>query len=282
MAITNVSPAYITQFDTLVKQAYQGTGKLRQSVRFVDGVEGSVYKFPVLDAGQATARGAAGSDLVAMGGTFGQKDCILSDWNATDYVDNWEKLKVNFSIEQEYVARCAKAIARREDQLVIAALNTAGAAGTTVPNNVSGSVAGLTVAAVRAAMSALDDVEADEDGRFFVFNSIAKAKLLSAVEVTSSDYANVKALVNGEVDTFLGFKFIMLGSRAEGGLPKTATTRSCFAYHKDSVGLAVAMDSPVRIEYVAHKGSWIVDKQYSAGAVVIDPKGVVKVQCEEA
>ena len=42
--------------------------------------------------------------------------------------------------------------------------------------------------------------------------------LLNEEEITSVDYNNVKALVNGDVDTFGGFKFVVIEDRAEGGL----------------------------------------------------------------
>ena len=52
-----------------------------------------------------------------------------------------------------------------------------------------------------------------------VIHANGLAALLDETELTSSDFATVKALSTGEIDTFLGFKFITLGDRDEGGLP---------------------------------------------------------------
>ena len=44
--------------------------------------------------------------------------------------------------------------------------------------------------------------------RYLVHNAAQLQNLLGQTQVTSADYNSVKALVNGELDTFLGFKFI--------------------------------------------------------------------------
>lgn len=76
--------------------------------------------------------------------------------------------------------------------------------------------------------------------------------LLDETELTSSDFATVKALAQGEINSFLGFKFIMLGDRDEGGLP-LPSTRTNFAFHRDSVGLGVSIAQKTEINYVAEK-----------------------------
>jgi hypothetical protein len=106
--------------------------------------------------------------------------------------------------------------------------------------------------------------------------------LLANSEVTSSDYNSIKALVNGEIDTWLGFKWKMIGDRDEGGLPLSSTTRTCIAYHKASTGLAIGIDRSSSIDWVPEKRAWLASVDLKAGACVIDPKGIVLVLCKEA
>ena len=55
----------------------------------------------------------------------------------------------------------------------------------------------------------LDENETDpEETRYLVCTANQLSDFLNIAEVKSSDYNSIKALVQGEVDTYLGFKFI--------------------------------------------------------------------------
>tara|TARA_R110002020_G_scaffold91874_1_gene222888 strand:- start:126 stop:725 length:600 start_codon:yes stop_codon:yes gene_type:complete len=66
---------------------------------------------------------------------------------------------------------------------------------------------GLNVGKLRAAKQILDSNEAEDDGRYMIINAKQLQNLLAETELTSSDYAAIKALVHGEINTFLGFDF---------------------------------------------------------------------------
>ena len=74
------------------------------------------------------------------------------------------------------------------------------------------------------------------------------SNLLGTTQVTSSDFNSVKALVQGEVDTFLGFKFITSNRLAKGG-----NDRTCIAFAQDGITLAVGKDVSARIDERADK-----------------------------
>ena len=103
-------------------------------------------------------------------------------------------------------------------------------------------------------------------------------QLLATTPVTSSDFNTVKTLVNGEIDTFLGFKFVIIETRDEGGLPGDGTTScSSFAYHKKAVGYVVGLDMKTTVDWVAQKTSWLANGILKAGAVIRENAGVVKI-----
>jgi hypothetical protein len=58
--------------------------------------------------------------------------------------------------------------------------------------------------------------------------------LLGTTQVTSSDFNTVKALVQGSVDSFMGFKFI-----SSNRLPHNGTSRQVFAYAQDGLKCAI-------------------------------------------
>jgi hypothetical protein len=104
--------------------------------------------------------------------------------------------------------------------------------------------------------------------------------LLGEAEITSQDFASVKALVRGEINSFMGFNILTMGDRDEGGVPKPST-RSCFAWHKDSMGYAESMSQKTEVNYVPEKTSFLVSSMFSAGSVTIDAEGLVQVTCTE-
>lgn len=75
------------------------------------------------------------------------------------------------------------------------------------------------------------DVSEIDGARYFVANAKALEGLLASTPGTNSDYNTVRALVNGEVDTLLGFNFV----RSERLLRPNAGQRRCFAIVKGAV-----------------------------------------------
>jgi hypothetical protein len=93
----------------------------------------------------------------------------------------------------------------------------------------------------------LDDAEIDEERqRYFLTNPHNINALLNTTEVKSSDYNTVKALAQGQIDTFMGFKFIK-STRLAADDTDTGATK-CYAFAQDSLVLAVAEEPNVHID----------------------------------
>lgn len=277
----NISTAFTTLFDSEVKQAYQGQRLLAGVTRERTGVQGNTVKFPKIGKGSATIR-VPQTDVVPLNVTYSQVTATMEDYIAAEYSDIFDQSHVNFSERQELVQVVSGAIARRMDQVVLDALSAASGTNT-VANSVGGSNTNLNVAKLRAAKKALDAKNVPSDGRCMIIHANSLDSLLAETEVTSSDFASVKALVTGDVDTFLGFKFITMGDRDEGGLPKDGSNdRTVYAFHKDAMGLGISMNQASRVDYIAEKTSFLVASMFSAGSVAIDAEGIVKVTCREA
>ena len=275
----NISGVFQTLFDSEVKQSYQAESVLRPYVRVKPNVKGSTQKFYVIGKGTASVR-TPQSDVVPIGVSYTPQTATMSDYSAAEYSDIFQAGKVNFEERQELVQLCGKAIGRRLDQLIIAALDAASSS-LTVDNDIGGSNTNMNVAKIREAKLLLDKKNVPQEDRALVIHADGLANLLSETSVTSSDFVNVKALVNGQVDTFLGFKVVSLGDRDEGGLTLTGSDRQCFAFHKASLGLAENMTARTEINYIAEKTSHLVNAMFSAGATHIDAEGIVEITTEE-
>jgi hypothetical protein len=219
-----------------------------------------------------------------------------------DYIDHLpldesDKLRIAVSLESGYVQSLASALNRRIDQTIVnAALGTAytGKTGSTpvtfdtsnqqvAVNYVEGSTpadSNLTLGKLRSARQILLENEAIMDNEL-VYCVISPSNLMALLrneETTSVDYNTVKSLVNGQLDTFMGFKFIVSNL-----LPLAAgNVRSAIAYSKSA--LAFTWLKPVTGK-VAERS----DKNYtlqmsimaSFGASRLFEDKIVEILCDE-
>jgi N4-gp56 family major capsid protein len=273
-----ISNAFVQLFDAEVKQAYQASRMLAGVTRERTNVEGNQVKFPKIGKGTATVR-VPQTDVTPLNVTYSQVTATMSDYIAAEYSDIFSQQKVNFDERRELVQVVGNAIGRRMDQLVIDALNAASSP-STVGTDIGGTGSNMNLAKLLAAKKALDTKNVPSQGRCMLIHANGLSALLDETELTSSDFATVKALSTGEIDTFLGFKFISLGDRDEGGLP-IPSTRTCFAFHRDAVGMGIGMGQRSEINYVPEKTSFLVSSMFSAGAVAIDDEGIVKISATE-
>lgn len=269
-----ISQVFQDAYDAEVKRAYGDTMLLKDTVYKKTGIVGKSVYFRKKGKGMASPHNP-GSDVTAMNVDYSQVECILEDWEAYDYVDKFDAKKINFSEIRELAEVASDALGLRMDQIIIDKVN----AGYDAANTVGTTGQALTVAALRAAVKLLNKTGAPKNERYFIHDAQQLDDLLATTEVTSSDYNSVKTLVQGEINTFLGLKFICLADRDEGGLPKAnsdADTKG-FVWHKRAVGFALGQDLETSMDWIPEKRAYLVGGDFSAGAVVIDDKGIVAV-----
>lgn len=277
-----LADAAVAQFDGEVKHAYQGMGMLRPTVRNRNGVVGSTHRFPKMGKGTATPR-ISQTDVVPMNIAHTSATATLEDWNAPEYTDIFDQQKVNYSERQELATVIAGAIGRREDQLIIDAIDAASTT-LTVSEDIGGNDTGLNTTKLRRAMRLFDDQAAPSGQRYFLGHAIGKEQLLGETEPTSGDFNTVRALVNGEITSFVGFQFMWMETRDEGGLTVATNVRTNYAWHggpMGSVGMATGINFNTEVNYIADKTSWLANGLFTAGAVTIDALGVAEISTYE-
>ena len=271
-----LSSVAVTEFDSMVKHAYQGKGLLKPAVTIRNNVVGDTYKFRRMGKGLANQKST--SDLVTpMNVEHEFKTATLTNWNAPEYTDIFDQADVNFDEKQELASTIADAIGRRCDQLVIDALD-----GSTpdAADIVHGGVS-LTMAKIIAAQVSLRGQNVQNSNLYAAVNAAGLGGLLNDEKATSSDYQTVKALVSGDVNSLAGFQFIILGDRTEGGLSVTANTVDSWFFQRDAVGLAIGIDMKTSVDWVPERTSYLCNGMLKAGSVVRDNGGLVKVQYKD-
>jgi hypothetical protein len=271
-----LSSVAVTEFDSMVKHAYQGTGLLKPAVTIRNNVVGDTYKFRRMGKGLANQKST--SDLVTpMNVAHEFKTATLTNWNAPEYTDIFDQADVNFDEKQELASTIADAIGRRCDQLVIDALD-----GSTpdAADIVHGGVS-LTMAKIIAAQVSLRGQNVQNSNLYAAVNAAGLGGLLNDEKATSSDYQTVKALVSGDVNSLAGFQFIILGDRTEGGLSVTGNTVDSWFFQRDAVGLAIGIDMKTSVDWVPERTSYLCNGMLKAGSVVRDNGGLVKVEYKD-
>ena len=281
---TGLTTNKVKIFDDMVKLAYQTSGSnLKDTVRVKNGIKGESVQFPLMGKGIGVARGTTQTNIIEgansklMNITHSNVTANLTGYVFPELTDMFDQAEVNYNEQSELSKVITMAMGRRVDQTVIAAL----VAGT--PSTVAGSGAttGLTVAKLIAAKIALDKKGVPTSDRVCVLTPHQIGDLLNTTKVTDVDYNTVKTLVNGEVDTFLGFKFISIEDRAEGGLPLSSAQRQIFFYHKMALGLAISIEPTVKVDWIPEHVSYLANGMLDMGAVMIDPDGVYQLEVKE-
>lgn len=280
---TNLSPAFVQLFEAEVHQAYQGAAVLRGAARTRTGVVGDTVKFPKVGKGSASVR-TPQTDVVPINGSFSSVSVSLTDFVAAEYSDVFNQAKVNFDERQELAALVGNAIGRREDQIIIDALDAASAGSTvakTVVTTGSAAASNLNVGKIIAAKKALDAKNVPATDRHFIIHANNLAGLLGDERAISSDFQTLQALVGGQINQMMGFTFHIVGDRDEGGLPLATADRTCFAFHRSAIGVGVGIAPKTEINYIPQKTSFLITAMLSMGAGAIDVDGIVDVICEE-
>lgn len=180
---------------------------------------------------------------------------------------------------------------RTTDDIVISAMGgtaytgQSGATAVTFPSsnkivyNQFASGNGLTKAKVLATKRILDSNEVEVTDRFFAHTAAGLEDLLNTTEVTNSDYNVVKALVQGEVKTWVGFQFI----HSERLLTDSASNRLNYGWQRAAMQLAIQKDIEGRVDERADKNyAWQVYMRMCMGSTRLEEARIVQVACTEA
>jgi len=284
---TQITTAFVEQYKSNVLHLAQQKGsRLRDTVRY-ESVTGKNHFFERIGAVSAQKRTSRHSDTPRMDTPHSRRRVSMDDYDWADLIDQEDKVRMLITPQSEYAMAGANAMGRAMDTAIIEAAvgNAYGgvAGGTTIvlpsAQKVVHGSAGLTVAKLLSAKEILDgsDVDADEE-RFCILSAKQVTDLLNTTEVKSSDYNTVKALAQGQLDTFLGFKFI----RSERLGTDTDGNRQVTVYNKSGLGLAMGSEIQTRISERDDKNyATQVFLSMTIGATRVEDEKVVEIACQE-
>ncbi len=287
---SQVTTAFVQQYSANVQMLSQQKGsRLRDAVN----IENVVGKNAFIDQiGKATAqlRTSRHGDTPQLDTPHARRRVSLASYEYADLIDDQDKVRMLIDPTSQYAQAAAAAMGRAMDDVIIdAALGTAstgetgsGSATLDSTNNMVGSASsndGLTIAKLLEAKRKMDLNDVDPSiARYIAVGPKQIEDLLGTTQVTSSDFNTVKALAQGDINTFLGFEFIMT-NRLD---VDSNDIRSCFAWAEDGITLGIGKDVSARIDERSDKG-YATQVYYcmDIGAVRMEESKVVKIFCDE-
>ena len=278
---TQITTAFVNQFSSNVSMLSQQMGSLLRSSVDTESVTGEKAFFDQIGESAAIARTSRHGDTPLVETPHSRRMVTLTTYEWADLIDDSDKVRMLIDPTSSYARAAAAAMGRAMDDTIITALGGAaktGKEGTTSTAFPSGQKiahgsAGLTVAKLVSAKKLLDAQSVDPSiPRYIVVSPEQIEDLLNTTSVNT-----VKALVQGDVDTFVGFKFITSNRLNDDG-----TSRLCYAWAQDGCKLAVGKDVMARIDERSDK-SYSTQVFYCAtfGSTRMEEDKVVEIACNE-
>tara|TARA_R110000787_G_scaffold89802_4_gene189964 strand:- start:3870 stop:4751 length:882 start_codon:yes stop_codon:yes gene_type:complete len=218
-----ITTAMVEQYKGNVEHLVQQKGSRLRSTVSMETVTGKNAFFEQIGSTAAQLRTSRHADTPRMDTPHARRRVSLEDYDWADLIDDEDRVRLLVDPQGPYATAAANALGRAIDSAIISAADgtaftgvaggtsTSYTAGNTVDVQVGVSPAadvGLNVGKLRAAKQVLDANEADDEDRYCIINAKQLQNLLAETEVQSSDFNTIKALVSGDVDSFLGFSFI--------------------------------------------------------------------------
>lgn len=300
-----ITEAFVNQYEAnFYVLAQQMASRLEPTVDVITGIVGqsrSAERVGKSDAYDITSRH---SDTKYVETPHSRRWIDLSDKGWADLVDELDEIRLLADPKSVYPKLAMAALNRAKDDVIYAAARgsartNSGTTALPAGQKIAEGGTGLTLAKLLTAKEILDSNEIEDDAeydavgqsgtnrgdingtvaprRVIVCSAKQLTNLYGTTEIKSVDYNNVKALAQGAIDTFLGFKFV----RSE-RLAKSSTTRYAVAYSKKTIRLGIGKDIVTSIDKLPSKNMSVqVYARMSVGAVRVEDEGVVEIGCFE-
>lgn len=279
-----VTTAFVDQYSAVLQHLSQQKGSRLRGLCRTEVMRGKQAFFDQIGQQVASVRTTRGADTILNDTPHSRRSVTLQDYEVADLIDDQDRLRMITDPTSSYAQAQAFALGRAMDDVIISAATGVaytGASGTTqtsLTNTIAAGGAGLTIDKLREAKFTLDNADVDPSlPRIIVVSPKQIQDLLETVEIRSADYNTVRALVAGQVDTFLGFQFV-----TSTRLAKSGSDRTCFCYAIDGILLAMAKDLTVRVDERPDKSyAHQVYACMSLGATRMEEEKVVSIICQE-
>ena len=314
---TQISTAFVKQYsDNIMMLVQQMGSRLRGATTLETGKRGEEVYMEQLGATAAQLVTSRHADSPLVDTPHSRRRVTPKSFQWGDLIDDQDKLRMLIDPASSYAQNAAMAMGRSIDDEIISALTgTAqtgvdGSTSTTLPAAQKVAVnshayglgtgdKGLTISKLLEAKKILGAADADDydlagnPNIFCVVNSKQLAHLLSdmsfgskmgntdagfsGINALSGDYNSVRGLVTGEIDTFMGVRFI----RTERLGTDSNSDEQVVMFHRAGIGLCVWDDIKARVTERADKRfATYVYFSMTVGSTRLEEERVVEIACD--
>ena len=285
---SQITTAFVQQYSNNVQMLSQQKGSLLRNSVDAETIVGKHAFFEQVGSAVAQKRVSRHSDTPQIDTPHARRRVSMVDYEYADLIDKQDQVRTLIDPTSSYAQAAAFALGRAMDDEIISAISGNAFSGETGSTTVAlpsaqkiteSGTAGLTIDKLREAKEKFDSASVDPSiPRYIVVGPKQISDLLGTTQVTSSDFNTVKALANGEINSFLGFNFI-----TSNRLSIASSKRLCLAFAMDGVKLALGQDIMTRIDERSDKGyATQVYVCMTMGATRMEEEKVVTIQAHEA
>jgi len=293
-----ISTAFVKQFgDNIMMLSQQRGSKLRDTVMQEPNVTGETVFMDQIGPTAAQRVTTRHADSPQVDTPHERRRVSLIDIEWGDMIDDFDRLKTLIDPQSAYSQNAAWAIGREVDQIIIenffsdavtgkdgggtqsfpASQQVAANEGTDVSNSGGSGAQGLNIEKLREARRILkqNNIDLEAETPTIAVKADQTFDLLTTSEVTSADFNTVRALVNGELDTYMGFRFVhteLLQTDNSGDVRNPV-------YVSSGMGMAEAQSPTARItERPDKRFSTYIYYSTSMGATRLEEERVVEIK----
>lgn len=306
-----ITEAFVQEYSSNIYMLSQQKGSVLRPYVRSETINGKKKAFDRIGSVAAVRRTARHGNTPQIDTPHSRRWCNLHDYEWADFIDDQDKIRVLNEPTSEYMMAAMWAMGRSMDQEIIDNADADADAGEdgddTASLGNSQKVAaynadGLSNMNVKTLIDIKSKFGQNNVDKSLQLNIAIKQRQLDSLllddQITSADYNNVKALVQGDVDTFMGFKFHrteLLNSQVD-ALSANASTGAvgsgagslvgatkCIAWASDALILGVGADMRGRISERDDKSYLTqVYASMSIGSVRMEEEKVVIAFCTES
>ena len=285
---SQITTAVVQQYSNNVQMLSQQKGSLLRNAVDAETIVGKNAFFEQVGQAVAQKRVSRHSDTPQIDTPHQRRRVSMVDYEYADLIDKQDQVRTLIDPTSSYAQAAAFALGRAMDDEIISAVSGTAFSGETGSTSVvlpsaqkitESGTDGLTIAKLRSAKEKMDSASVDPSiPRYIVVGPKQISDLLGTTQVTSSDFNTVKALANGEINSFLGFNFI-----TSNRLSIASSKRLCLAFAMDGIKLALGQDIMTRIDERSDKGyATQVYVCMTMGATRMEEEKVVTIEAHEA
>ena len=289
----SIPVSFVSQYNKNLQMLCQQKGSKLRGLVSVEQVTGECAYFEQIGAVEATeaaARNGAGytyhTETPITDTPYSRRRLDMTTFRLADLIENDDRVKLLIDPTNQTAQTFANALGRAIDmKLLKMAVGTAktGHDGSTEVELPATQIVDSAAAAVFnvdkliEVKTLMDKADVPEEDRYMAVSAADLKNLLKDQKATSVDYAAVRALVQGQIDTFMGFKFVRISDKVWGAAGIAANT--AVAFHRDGLKLGIGQDIITHIDQRPDKNyATQVYSEINFGACRMDENKVVQVK----